>query len=142
MGGKTVKNDLIEAIKQIEKDKGIDQQILIDAIEVALITAYKKYFGSSQNVRVNINNENGKVIVYSQISVVEKVEDETSEIQLEEARKINDSFEIGDVVEKEVTPKDFGRIAAQTAKQVVVQRIREAERNVIFNEFVTVNLKL
>jgi len=131
-----VKNDLIEAIKQIEKDKGIDQQILIDAIEVALITAYKKYFGSSQNVRVNINNENGKVIVYSQISVVEKVEDETSEIQLEEARKINDSFEIGDVVEKEVTPKDFGRIAAQTAKQVVVQRIREAERNVIFNEFV------
>jgi len=136
MGGKTVKNDLIEAIKQIEKDKGIDQQILIDAIEVALITAYKKYFGSSQNVRVNINNENGKVIVYSQISVVEKVEDETSEIQLEEARKINDSFEIGDVVEKEVTPKDFGRIAAQTAKQVVVQRIREAERNVIFNEFV------
>ena len=131
-----MKNDLIEAIKQIEKDKGIDQQILIDAIEVALITAYKKYFGSSQNVRVNINNENGKVIVYSQISVVEKVEDETSEIQLEEARKINDSFEIGDVVEKEVTPKDFGRIAAQTAKQVVVQRIREAERNVIFNEFV------
>jgi len=136
MGGKTVKNDLIEAIKQIEKDKGIDQQILIDAIEVALITAYKKYFGSSQNVRVDINNENGKVIVYSQISVVEKVEDETGEIQLVEARKINDSFEIGDVVEKEVTPKDFGRIAAQTAKQVVVQRIREAERNVIFNEFV------
>ncbi|HKL11659.1 MAG TPA: transcription termination factor NusA [Clostridia bacterium] len=131
-----MKNDLIDAIKQIEKDKGIDQQILIDAIEAALITAYKKYFGSSQNVRVDINNENGKVLVYSQISVVEEVEDETCEIQLEEARKINDSFEIGDVVEKEVTPKDFGRIAAQTAKQVVVQRIREAERNVIFNEFV------
>jgi len=131
-----VKNDLIDAIRQIEKDKGIDQQILLDAIEAALITAYKKYFGSSQNVRVDINNENGEVMVYSQISVVEEVEDETCEIQLEEARKINDSFEIGDVVEKEVTPKDFGRIAAQTAKQVVVQRIREAERNVIFNEFV------
>ncbi len=131
-----MKNDLIDAIRQIEKDKGIDQQILLDAIEAALITAYKKYFGSSQNVRVDINNENGEVMVYSQISVVEEVEDETCEIQLEEARKINDSFEIGDVVEKEVTPKDFGRIAAQTAKQVVVQRIREAERNVIFNEFV------
>jgi len=131
-----LKNDLIDAIKQIEKDKGIDQQILLDAIEAALITAYKKYFGSSQNVRVDINNENGEVMVYSQISVVDEVEDETCEIQLEEARKINDSFEIGDVVEKEVTPKDFGRIAAQTAKQVVVQRIREAERNVIFNEFV------
>ncbi len=131
-----MKNDLIDAIKQIEKDKGIDQQILLDAIEAALITAYKKYFGSSQNVRVDINNENGEVMVYSQISVVDEVEDETCEIQLEEARKINDSFEIGDVVEKEVTPKDFGRIAAQTAKQVVVQRIREAERNVIFNEFV------
>jgi len=136
MGGKKLKNDLIDAIKQIEKDKGIDQQILLDAIEAALITAYKKYFGSSQNVRVDINNENGEVMVYSQISVVDEVEDETCEIQLEEARKINDSFEIGDVVEKEVTPKDFGRIAAQTAKQVVVQRIREAERNVIFNEFV------
>jgi N utilization substance protein A len=136
MGGKIMKNDLIEAIKQIEKDKGIDQQILLDAIEVALITAYKKYFGPSQNVRVEINDETGNVMVYSQISVVGVVEDPGSEIKLEEAKIINDAFEIGDIVEKEVTPKDFGRIAAQTAKQVVVQRIREAERNVIFNEFV------
>ena len=136
MGGKTMKNDLIDAIKQIEKDKGIDQQILLDAIEAALITAYKKYFGSSQNVRVDINNDTGKVLVYSQISVVDQVMDSASEIKLEEAKLLNDAYEVGDVVEKEVTPKDFGRIAAQTAKQVVVQRIREAERNVIFNEFI------
>ena len=131
-----MKNDLIDAIKQIEKDKGIDQQILLDAIEAALITAYKKYFGSSQNVRVDINNDTGKVLVYSQISVVDQVMDSASEIKLEEAKLLNDAYEVGDVVEKEVTPKDFGRIAAQTAKQVVVQRIREAERNVIFNEFI------
>lgn len=131
-----MKNELIDAIRQIEKDKGIDQSILLEAIEAALITAYKKYFGSSQNVRVSIDKETGKVVVYSQITIVEEAADPQFEINLEEARKINNDYEVGDIYEMQVTPKDFGRIAAQTAKQVVVQRIREAERNVVYSEFV------
>lgn len=130
-----MKSDLMDAIHQIEKDRGIEKEILIEAIEAALITAYKKYFGSSQNVRVAIDEETGKVGVFSQIAIVDEVVDPMFEIHIDEARKTNSNYEVGDIVEKEVTPRNFGRIAAQTAKQVVVQRIREAERNVIYNEF-------
>jgi len=128
--------EFLEALDQIEKDKGISKDTLIEAIEAALISAYKKNFGTSQNVKIRINKENGEVKVYAQKSVVENVTNPLLEISLDEAQKINKLFRLGDIVEIEVTPKNFGRIAAQTAKQVVVQRIREAERNIIYEEFI------
>jgi N utilization substance protein A len=131
-----VKSELLEALEQIEKEKGVCKDTLIEAIEAALITAYKKNFGSAQNVKITIDRENGEVHVYSRKQVVENVDNDLLEISLEDAKKINPNYEISDFVEKEVTPKNFGRIAAQTAKQVVVQRIREAERAVIYEEFV------
>ncbi|MCT4564101.1 MAG: transcription termination factor NusA [Maledivibacter sp.] len=131
-----MKNELFDALDQLEKEKGITKETLLDAIEAALITAYKKNFGSAQNVKVTIDRENGSVKVYSRKEVVEEVETDLFEISLEEAKKIDPNYEIEDIVEREVTPRNFGRIAAQTAKQVVVQRIREAERSVIFQEYV------
>ncbi|PHS35287.1 MAG: transcription termination/antitermination protein NusA [Alkaliphilus sp.] len=128
--------EFISALEQIQKDKGISKEILIDTIEAALISSYKRNFGTSQNVKVEINQDTGDINVYSQKRVVEEVEDDLLEISLEDAKAINPNYELEDMVENEVTPRNFGRIAAQTAKQVVVQRIREAERMVIFEEFV------
>lgn len=128
--------EFIEALEQIQKDKGISKDILVEAIEAALISSYKRNFGSRQNVRVEINRETGIVNVYCQKKVVENAEDELLEISLDEAKEINEKFEIDDIVESKVTPRNFGRIAAQTAKQVVVQRIREAERGVVYDEFI------
>lgn len=128
--------EFIQALDEIEKQKGIAKEILISAIEAALITAYKRNFGVSSNVEVTINNETGDVKVYAKKVVVEEVEDELLEISLEKAKEIENFYEIGDVVNIEVTPRNFGRIAAQTAKQVVVQRIREAERDIIYDYFV------
>jgi len=128
--------EFISVLEQIQKDKGIAKEILIDTIEAALISSYKRNFGTSQNVKVEINQDTGSINVYSQKQVVEKVEDDLLEISLEDAKDINPNYELEDVIKNEVTPKNFGRIAAQTAKQVVVQRIREAERMVIFEEFV------
>lgn len=128
-------SEFLEALKDLEKEKGIAVDILLEAIEAALLSAYKRNFGSLQNARVHIDRNTGDFKVYSQRTVVEEVEDERLEINLENARKIDPRFNLGDVVEDEVTPRNFGRIAAQTAKQVVVQRIREAERNIIFEEF-------
>lgn len=127
--------EFMGALTQIEKEKHISKEVLIDAIEAALISAYKRNFGSSQNVTVNIDRITGEVKVFAQKKVVDIPENDLSEISLEEARNISGRYEIGDTVDIEVTPKKFGRIAAQTAKQVVVQRIREAERGIIFNEF-------
>ncbi|MDS1029079.1 transcription termination factor NusA [Bacillota bacterium LX-D] len=129
--------DFIEALKDIEEEKGIEANILLDAIEAALISAYKKNFGSLQNVRVSIDRVTGEIRVYARKNIVEEVQDSRVDISLEDARQINPNYEVGDVVEIEVTPREFGRIAAQTAKQVVVQRIREAERNIIYDEFVS-----
>ncbi|HHV58786.1 MAG TPA: transcription termination/antitermination protein NusA [Clostridiaceae bacterium] len=128
--------ELIHALKQLEKEKGIDKEVLLEAIEAALISAYKKNFGSGQNVKVHIDRETGNVKVYSLKVVRSKVENPQTEISLEEAHKINSLLIEGDTAEIEVTPRTFGRIAAQTAKQVVVQRIREAERGIIYDEFV------
>lgn len=128
-------SEFIEALAEIEREKGISMDILLEALEAALISAYKRNFGSLQNVRVNLDRESGAIKVYARKTVVEKVEDDRSEILLEEARARDPRYEIGDIVEIEVTPRDFGRIAAQTAKQVVVQRIREAERGLIYEEF-------
>ncbi len=127
--------EFFEALNELVENRGIDRDVLIDTIQQALLTAYKKNFGVSDNVRIDI--ESGGARVFSQRTVVEDGDlyDSFLEIELSEARKISPNYEIGDVVENEVTPKDFGRIAAQTAKQVVVQRIREAEREITFNEF-------
>ena len=132
------KQDFMEALDELEKDRGIDKEIIIDTIEQALLTAYKKNFGSAQNVRVEVDREDGEVRVFSQRRVVDESDlyDTFLEIELADARKIDPSYELGDIIENEVTPKDFGRIAAQTAKQVVVQRIREAEREIVYNEFI------
>ena len=130
-------HEFMEALDELEKDRGIDKEILIDTIEQALLTAYKKNFGSAQNVRVEIDRERGDVRVFSQRVVVDESDlyDTFLEIELKDAREISPNYELGDIIENEVTPKDFGRIAAQTAKQVVVQRIREAEREIVYNEF-------
>lgn len=127
--------ELIQALEELEKEKGIEIEIILEAIEAALISAYKKNFGSLQNVRVHMDRYSGEIKVFARKIVVEDVEDERAEISLEEAQQIKNNYELEDIVEIEVTPKDFGRIAAQTAKQVVVQRIREAERNIIYDEF-------
>ncbi len=127
--------ELLFALNQLEKEKGIDKDILIDAIEQALISAYKRNFGSAQNVEVNIERTTGEIRVYALKTIVEDVTDTATEMSLEQAKRFGADFEIGDMVEVEVTPRKFGRIAAQTAKQVVMQRIREAERGLIFDEF-------
>jgi N utilization substance protein A len=128
--------EFIEALDQIEAEKGISKDILIDAIEAALISAYKRNYGTAQNVKVYINRNSGEVKVFSIKNIVEEAENELLEISLEQAKQIDSNYEIGDVIEKEVTPRNFGRIAAQAAKQLVVQRIREAERGIIYDEFV------
>ena len=110
--------ELIHALEQIEKEKGIGKEILIDAIEIALITAYKRNYGSANNVEVYIDRSTGDVRVFALKNIVEEVTDPSGELSLEQANKFSADFEIGDIVEVEVTPRKFGRIAAQTAKQV------------------------
>ena len=127
--------EFIEAVSEIAKEKGIKEDVLIEALESALASAYKKNFGSAQNVKITINRETGDVHVYAQKTVVDEVSDRLLEISIEDARNIDRSFNLGDIVDIEVTPRTFGRIAAQTAKQVVVQKIREAERGIIYEEF-------
>ncbi|MGM9944387.1 MAG: transcription termination factor NusA [Lysinibacillus sp.] len=129
-------SDLLDALTALEEQKGISRDVLIEAIEAALVTAYKRNFNQAQNVRVDLNLDTGSMIVYSRKDVVEEVEDDRLEISLEDAKMINPVYEVGDVLEQEVTPRNFGRIAAQTAKQVVTQRVREAERGRIYEEYV------
>jgi len=128
--------EFIEALHELEKGRGISAEILFEAIEAALISAYKKNFGSLQNVRVLIDRLTGEFKVYARKTVVETVEDARTQVGLEDARKLDPNYQLEDIVEYEVTPREFGRIAAQTAKQVVVQRIREAERGMIYDEYV------
>lgn len=127
---------LLEALADLMREKGISKEVIMEAIEAALVSAYKRNFGQAQNVRVDLNMETGTIRVLARKDVVEEVTDPRLEISLEEAQRINPNYQIGDVVELEVTPRDFGRIAAQTAKQVVTQRVREAERSIIYAEFV------
>jgi N utilization substance protein A len=128
--------DFIEALHAIETEKGISKEILIDAIEAALISSYKRNFNTAQNVRVDIDRLSGLIKVYARKTVADEVLDPRLEISVDAAREINPNYILGDIVEIEVTPRDFGRIAAQTAKQVVTQRIREAERGLIYHAFV------
>ena len=117
--------EFLIAIEQIAKEKGIKKDILIEAIDAALVTAYKKNYGTSQNVKVSIDKETGEVEVFALKTVAENVVDELMEISIEDARKLNKKYIKGDIVEIKVTTKNFGRILS-TAKQVVVSRIREA----------------
>ena len=128
-------NEFFSALDALSKERRINKNVLFGAIEAALISAYKKNFGKNANVRATIDPEKGQVEVLSRKTVVETVEDPQCEMSLEEARTIRPQYEIGDLVEVQVTPKNFGRIAAQTAKQVVVQHLREAERGVIYDEY-------
>lgn len=128
--------EFINAIDDLVKEKGISKEALLEAIESALVSAYKKNYGTSQNVRVSIDNDDGDIMVLMRKDVVEEVEDELTEISHTEALEIDPRYQVGDVVEYPVMPRDFGRIAAQTAKQVVVQRIREAERGMIYDNYV------
>jgi len=125
----------MQAFEQLGKEKGIAPEVLFEAIEAALISAYKRNFSSAQNVRVSLERTTGEIHVYARKAVVEAVTDSRLEIDLTEARLLDIRYDLEDIVEVEVTPKNFGRIAAQTAKQVVVQRIREAERGIIYDEF-------
>ena len=127
----------LEALKELAREKGVEEEVLFDAIEAALISAYKRNFGSAQNVRVVLDRTTGAYHVYAIKTVVETVEDDVQEISFAQARTIRPDYEVDDVLEIEVTPANFGRIAAQTAKQVVVQRVREAERGIIYEEFMS-----
>ncbi len=128
--------EFIEAIHELEKEKGISAEVLFEAIEAALISAYKKNFSSLQNVRIQIDRLTGEIKVFARKNVSEGVEDPRAQISLEDAQKIDPNYSLEDIVEFEVTPREFGRIAAQAAKQVVVQRIREAERGMIYDEYI------
>lgn len=127
--------ELIEALTLIEKEKGIDKEILIEAIENSLLAACKNEYGKADNIRVIFNRDNGKVTVFSEKTVVEEVEDKVTEISIADAKLMDKKYELGDTVSIEVTPRNFGRIAAQKAKQVVVQKIREEERKSLYNQY-------
>jgi transcription termination/antitermination protein NusA len=129
-------SEFMDALTTLEKEKGISKDVIIEAIEAALISGYKRNFSQAQNVRVDVNRDNGSIRVFARKTIVEEVFDARLEISLEEAKRINPNYEVDDIVEIEVTPKDFGRIAAQTAKQVVTQRVREAERGIIYSDFI------
>ena len=127
--------ELILALEELEKEKGIKKDYLLESIETALVTAYKRNFDALENVRVEMDKQTGATHVYSVKEVMEKANDEATEISIKEAQKINPDLGEGDTVEVEIVPRNFGRIAAQTAKQVIIQKLREAERDIIFNEF-------
>jgi N utilization substance protein A len=128
--------EFIDALEQLQNEKGIDKDTLLEAIEAALISGYKRNFNSAPNVRVEIGRDTGVVSVYARKTVTDEPTDTRLEISLDAALDISPTYQIGDVVEIEVTPRDFGRIAAQTAKQVVTQRIREAERAIVYSKFI------
>lgn len=126
---------LIVAIQELEKEKGIKKDYLLDSIESALLTAYKRNYNSQENVKVVVDREAGASHLYSVKEVVEHAENPILQISLEEARKIDKEAQIGGTVDVELVPKNFGRIAAQTAKQVIIQKLREAEREIIYSEY-------
>jgi len=127
--------EFLSALRDLEKERGISTDVLLEAIEAALLSAYRRNFGSTQNARVYIDHHTGDCRVYTKLEVVEEVTEPQTQISLAEAQRIDPRYQVGDVIEIENTPRNFGRIAAQTAKQVVIQRIREAERNMIYEEF-------
>ncbi|MBC7242186.1 MAG: transcription termination/antitermination protein NusA [Anaerolineae bacterium] len=130
-----MRNEFILAVNQVCAERQLSKEVVLEAVEAALVTAYKRNFGAAGNVSAKIDPETGEVKVYAHKTVVEEVKDPRVQISLAEARQIKPDAELGDVVLIETTPKDFGRIAAQTAKQVILQRIREAERDALYQAF-------
>ena len=130
-GGK----EFLQTLKELAYEKGIDEELLFKTIEAALISAYKRNFSSKENVRISLSRETGAFHVFAIKTVVEEAENDIEHISLVQARAINPDYAVNDVVEIEMTPANFGRIAAQTAKQVVMQRLREAERGIVYKEY-------
>ncbi len=128
-------SELIEALDQLEKEKDIKKEVVIEAIEASLIAACKRDFGKSENVKVSIDRETGDMSVLAEKEVVEEVEDPALEISLAKAQAISPNYSVGDIVNVEITPKNFGRIAAQQARNVIVQKIKEEERKAILSHF-------
>lgn len=132
-------SNLLEAVKVLVKAKKVDENIIFDALEMVLLTAYKKESGSNAKTSISLDRTTGDYFIYAEKNVVEKVDPESenaiNEISVKEAKKINKEYEAGDMLRIEVTPKDFGRVAAQAAKQVLIQKLREAERGFIYDEF-------
>ncbi|KRN88623.1 transcription termination factor NusA [Ligilactobacillus ceti] len=128
--------ELLRALDALEAEKGVDKEIMIEALQAALVSAYKRNYDKAQNVEVEFDRKKGNINVYAVKEVVTQVFDPLMEVSLEDALAINKAYEVGDVINFEVTPANFGRIAAQTAKQVIMQRVREAERSVIYNQFI------
>ncbi|MDK2827658.1 MAG: transcription termination/antitermination protein NusA [Clostridium butyricum] len=131
--------EFVGALRELVKEKGICEDLIFTTIQDALVAAYKKNYANvntnAQNVKVNIDRETGEIRVYAQKVVVDEVYDDVTEISIEEAKVVSPKYEVDDIVDLEVTPKNFGRVAAQLAKQVVTQRIKEAERNIIYDEY-------
>ncbi len=128
--------EFINALTEIEKEKGISKDIIFEALESALVSSYKKNYGTSQNVIVQMDRETGDIRLFAAKDIVEEVTDPQIEISIDRAKEIDPTYEVGDVYNKEIHPKNFGRIAAQTAKQVVMQRIKDAQREVVYDEYV------
>ena len=127
--------ELIEALNVLEKEKDISKEVMLDAIENSLITAYKNHFGKADNVKVTIDRETGDFAIFAEKEVVETVEDKATQISLTEAQEISKRYKLGDLVNVEVKSKEFGRIATQNAKNIITQTIREEERRVIFDKY-------
>ena len=130
-----VNSELFEALELIEKEKGIPKAYMLEKIEAALISAFRKDYGTSDNVSVLINEAKRDIKLIQKRTVVEEVQDDHEEISLVEAQQRDKRLQLGDVVEEELKPKEFGRISAQTAKQVIIQGIREGERELLFDEY-------
>lgn len=127
--------EFINALNQLQAEKNIDKDELFDAIETSIVSAYQKNYKENPNVEINLNRENGEITVYEKKTVVDEVLDPNNEISIEEVREEDPNLGIGDIYRVAITPKDFGRIAAQNAKQLIIQRIKEAERNLLYDEF-------
>lgn len=128
--------ELVQALDALEQEKGIKSEVLVEAIEEALKKAYEKNYDESENVEVQFDQKKGNIKVYSVKTVVEEIDEPYEQITLEEALELNKAYEIGDEIRFEVTPADFGRLAAQTAKQIIMQKVREAERGVVYDKFI------
>ena len=127
--------EFMQALKDLQREKGISSDSIIDALEKALAKSYEKNYNDHQNVKINIDPETGKLDIFAEKLIVDSVEEPIIEISLNDARKINANYQIGETVLQSVTPHDFGRIAAQTARNIVLQKIKDAERAIIFSEF-------
>src|SRR5262245_4945231 len=128
--------DLIYVIEQIGREKGINKEVLFEAVESALLSASKKTMGLADNVRMELDRQTGALRVFARKKVVEEVTDKKLEITLDEARALNRDAQLDDELEMELPPQEFGRIAAQTAKQVILQKVRDAERDAAYSDFV------